>query len=61
MKTRFGRGVAGGVIGALPGVALVVLAQYVIEGEMQLTIGAPGILLAVVGCVAGFVVGRSRS
>jgi hypothetical protein len=48
------------MIGALPGVVLVLLAQYVIKGEMQLTIGAPGILLAVVGCVVGFLVGRSR-
>lgn len=48
---------AGLVIGALPGVILVLLAQFVIEGEMQLTVGAPGILLAIAGAIIGLVVG----
>ena len=51
------RAIAGAAIGAMPGVVLVLLAQFVIKGEMQLTVGAPGIVLAVVGAVAGFVVG----
>ena len=40
---------------------LVFLAEFVIEGEMQLTIGAPGIFLAVAGAVIGFVLGWKRS
>ena len=55
------RGVAGAVIGAAPGLILVFLAEFVIEGEMQLTIGAPGILLAAAGAVTGFVLGLKRS
>ena len=51
------RAIAGAAIGAMPGVILVLLAQFVIKGEMQLTVGAPGILLAVAGAVAGFAVG----
>ena len=55
------RAIAGAAIGALPGVILVLLAQFVIKGEMQLTVGAPGIMLAVVGAVAGFAVGLRTS
>jgi hypothetical protein len=57
---KMGRGVSGAVIGAAPGLILVFLAEFVIEGEMQLTIGAPGILLAVAGAVIGFVLGWNR-
>lgn len=52
---------AGMLIGATPGVLLVLLAEYVIDGEMQLTVGAPGIILAVIGAVAGLVVGGLRA
>ena len=55
------RGVSGAVIGAAPGLILVFLAEFVIEGEMQLTIGAPGLLLAAAGAVIGFVLGWNRS
>jgi hypothetical protein len=57
---RIWRGVLGAVIGAVPGLILVLLAEYVIEGEMQLTVGAPGFLLAIAGAVAGLVVGLRR-
>jgi hypothetical protein len=57
---RIWRGVLGAVIGAVPGLILVLLAEYVIEGEMQLTIGAPGFALAIGGALAGLVVGLSR-
>jgi hypothetical protein len=60
---KLGRALLGMVIGAVPGLILVLLAQFVIKGEMQLTVGAPGILLAIAGAVIGFVVGlmwRSR-
>lgn len=50
----------GMLIGATPGAILVLLAQFVIEGEMQLTIGAPGMLLAVAGGVAGIIVATLR-
>lgn len=52
---------AGMLIGATPGVLLVLLAQFVIEGEMQLTVGAPGIILAPVGAVVGLIVGIVRA
>jgi hypothetical protein len=55
------RAIAGAVIGATPGVILVLLAQFVIKGELQLTVGAPGILLAVAGAIAGFAVGLRTS
>jgi hypothetical protein len=57
---RIWRGFLGAVIGAVPGLILVLLAEYVIEGEMQLTVGAPGFLLAIAGAVAGLVVGLRR-
>lgn len=52
---------AGLLIGATPGVLLMLLAEFVIEGEMQLTVGAPGLILAVVGAVAGLLVGSLRA
>ena len=55
------RAIAGAAIGAAPGVILVLLAQFVIKGELQLTIGAPGILLTVIGAIAGFLVGWQTS
>lgn len=58
--TKIRRGLLGAVIGAAPGLILVLLAQFVIDGEMQLTVGAPGILLAAGGAIAGFVVGAIR-
>lgn len=61
MRSRIGRGVLGAVIGAVPGTVMVLLAQFVINGEMQLTVGAPGILLAAVGAIVGFVVAVSKS
>ena len=48
------------VIGAVPGLILVLLAQFVIKGEMQLTVGAPGILLAIAGAIVGLIVGLAR-
>lgn len=50
----------GTLIGALPGVILVLVAQFIIDGEMQLTVGAPGFLLAFVGGAAGLVTGARR-
>lgn len=57
MRTGPRRGIAGAVIGAIPGVILILLAEFVIEGEAQLSVGAPGIMLAAAGAVAGFVIG----
>ena len=48
------RGLGGAMLGAAPGLVMVGAAQYLIEGERQLTVGAPGILLAVAGAVLGF-------
>lgn len=48
------------VIGAVPGLVLVLLAQFVIKGEMQLTVGAPGLLLLPLGFVGGLLYGWFR-
>lgn len=53
-------GIRGAAVGALPGIILVLLAQFVIKGEMQLTVGAPGIIIGVLGAIIGFVVGWGR-
>lgn len=52
---------AGMLAGAAPGTMLVLLAEFVVDGEMQLTVGAPGLLLAAVGAAAGVVVGTVRA
>jgi hypothetical protein len=48
-------------LGALPGLMLIVLARFVITGEMELTVGAPGFVLAPVGALLGLVIGLRRS
>lgn len=48
-------------IGAAPGALLVLLAEFVVDGEMQLTVGAPGLLLAAIGAAAGLFVGAFRA
>ena len=58
--SRIWRGVVGAIIGVTPGLILVLLAQFVIEGEWQLTVGASGVLLGGAGALAGFVLGLSR-
>jgi hypothetical protein len=57
MIIKLGRGVAGAFIGSLPGMALILFAQFVVEGEAQLTVGAPGILLVPLGSIVGFAIG----
>ena len=57
---RLCRGVLGALLGVVPGVVLLLLATFVIEGEVQLTVGAAGVALAFGGAIAGFVVGLSR-
>lgn len=54
MRSKFGRGIVGALVGATPGILLVLLAQFVVSGEPQLTIGAPGIVIAGLGLVVGF-------
>lgn len=49
-----------GVVGALPGLLLLFLAYFVIEGEWQLTVGAPGFILAPLGFLGGAVYGWMR-
>lgn len=60
MSMRARRGLAWGVVGAVPGVAMVAFARLFLVGEMQLTVGAPGILLAVAGAAVGLVLGFRR-
>lgn len=57
MRSRAGRALVATLIGAGPGLLLVLFATFAIEGEMQLTVGAPGILIAVVGGIGGLLVG----
>lgn len=54
------RALLGTLIGAAPGAALVLVAQFLIDGEMQLTVGAPGILLGAAGGLAGLVIGARQ-
>lgn len=58
--TRLTAALPAAAIGAVPGLIMVALAQFAIQGEMQLTIGAPGILLAIAGIIVGFGVGLYR-
>ncbi|MDQ4145337.1 MAG: hypothetical protein M3198_16670 [Actinomycetota bacterium] len=55
MRKRLKAGFRWGVVGVIPGLLLILLARFVIQGEMQLTVGAPAILLAIVGGLAGFI------
>jgi len=61
MRSTLGRGLLGAVIGAAPGAVVVLLAEFVIKGEWQLTIGAPGMMLAVIGAIVGAVVMLNKS
>ena len=55
-----GQVLVGMVLGALPGLVLVLVAQYLVEGEVQLTVGVAGIWLAVAGGVVGLVLALRR-
>ena len=57
MASRLSRTFVGAVAGALPGAILFLVAQFLIEGEWQLTIGAPGMFIGVGGAIAGAVIG----
>ena len=60
MNKHLTRALTFAAIGAAPGLVLVLLATFVIQGEMELTVGAPGILIALTGAGAGFVYGIRR-
>jgi hypothetical protein len=60
MGTRLSNVLLYALVGAFPGLALVLVAEFVIEGEMQLTVGAPGLVLAAVGAVLGAAFGLRR-
>lgn len=51
------RALAGALVGAMPGIVLILIAEFLVDGEMQLTVGAPGILLAVAGAIIGLGLG----
>lgn len=54
---QLGRGIVGALLGALPGFVLILIAEYAIEGEVQLTVGVGGIWLAVAGALVGLILG----
>jgi hypothetical protein len=57
-----GRALAAGfLLGAVPGVLIVLIAQLVIEGEQQLTFGVLGMWLAIIGAAAGLLVMLRRT
>jgi hypothetical protein len=60
MENRLARGAVGAAVGVLPGAGLVLLAQFVITGELQLTVGAAGIVLAAIGLVVGYAIRADR-
>ena len=57
MASRLSQTFVGAVAGALPGAILFLVAQFLIEGEWQLTIGAPGMFIGVGVAIAGAVIG----
>lgn len=62
MKKPSLRAVRWALIGALPGVVLILIAQFLIQGEMQLSVGVPAIWIALAGAGVGFALGlRSGS
>ena len=55
---RVGFAIVGAIIGVLPGLLLIALVESpVIEGEAELTYGVFGIMIGLVGFVAGAVFG----
>jgi len=60
MNQHLTRALIFAAVGAAPGLVLVLLATFVIQGEMELTVGAPGILIALAGAVTGAVYGLRR-
>lgn len=54
---RLERGLVGALIGVLPGLIMYLIAEFLIKGEWQLTIGAPGILIGICGAILGFALG----
>lgn len=57
---RFKRGLVGALIGVAPGLIMYLIAEFLIKGEWQLTIGAPGIVIGVAGAILGFALGVAR-
>jgi hypothetical protein len=57
---RWMRLLVGALFGALPGVLLVLVAQFLVNGEPQLTVGVAGMWLAVAGALAGVIVALRR-
>jgi len=57
---RLRRSLLGALLGALPGGVLVALSAPV-TGELELTLGAGGMLLAALGLALGAVLGASRA
>jgi VIT1/CCC1 family predicted Fe2+/Mn2+ transporter len=60
MRDRAARGVAGLALGALPGAALLLVAQFLVHGERQLEVGVAGLWLAILGAVIGLTAGVLR-
>jgi hypothetical protein len=57
MPAKLSRALKFAVLGALPGGVMLLLAFFVIKGEWQLTVGAPGFILLPAGFVLGFLFG----
>lgn len=58
---RWMRLLVGVLLGALPGVLLVLVAQFLVNGEPQLTVGVAGMWLAAAGALAGVIVALRRT
>lgn len=54
---RLVRGLVWGIVGGLPGLIIYLIAEFLVRGEWQLTIGAPGILIGICGLILGFALG----
>jgi hypothetical protein len=51
----------GALLGALPGVLLILVAPFLVNGEPQLTVGVAGMWLAAAGALAGVIVALRRT
>ena len=60
MTTRLPQGLRFAAIGSAPGLLLIAIATFFLQGEVELPVGAPGILVAVFGGVVGFGYGLLR-
>jgi hypothetical protein len=58
--SRLGHIARGAVIGAVPGLVMIGINLLLVRGEAQLSVGVIGLMIAVVGVIAGAILGAQR-